>query len=378
MTKRNKDFFETRAIRSEVKTEIVRKYFWAWAKIITAQVQKRGGNRIAYVDLFAGKGRYDDGSKSTPLRILESAIRDKLISQMLVTVFNDRDRENATALRAEIERIPGITLLKHRPRVTNHEIDDTLADVLERSAKLPTLYFLDPWGYKGLSLKLIKAALRNWGSDCIFFFNYNRINAALSNPELAENMDVFFGKQRADRLRRELPGKQPAARQDLIIAELKHALSELGGKYSIEYLFKDNSGRKTSHFLIFTSKNVLGYSVMRDIMAGESSSNDEGVASFEFNPLDENEGPTQQTLWEQPSAVDDLATSLMKEFAGRRISVGELYRKHNIGRRIVFKNYQDAIKKLEADGRVQVNPPAAKRRRGNKLTLSEAVEVKFP
>ena len=28
---------------------------------------KRGGKKIAYIDLFAGPGRYKDGTKSTPL-----------------------------------------------------------------------------------------------------------------------------------------------------------------------------------------------------------------------------------------------------------------------------------------------------------------------
>jgi hypothetical protein len=191
-------------------------------------------------------------------------------------------------------------------------------------------------------------------------------------------MDVFFGKQRADRLRLELRGKEPAARQTLIIAELKHALKELGGQYSAEYCFKDDSGHKTSHFLIFTSKNVLGYRIMKEIMAGESSSNDEGVASFEFNPLDKEDSAKQGRLWGFPSAVDELGMSLLREFAGQTISVGEIYRKHNVGKRFVFKNYQDAIKRLEAESRVETNPAAHRRKRGNSVTLSETVEVTFP
>lgn len=378
MNRRKRDFFEIRTVRSQVKTEMVRKYFWAWAKIISAQVLKHGGEKIAYVDLFAGRGRYEDGSISTPLRILEATIRDKTIREMLITVFNDADHENVRALQNEIDHLPDINLLKHQPVIKNTEIDDNLTGMLDQTAGIPTLYFLDPWGYKGLSLNLIKAALKNWGSDCIFFFNYNRINAALSNPELAENMDVFFGKQRADRLRLELHDKEPAARQELIIAELKRALKELGGKYSAEYCFKDDSGHKTSHFLIFTSKNALGYQIMKQIMAGESTSNDEGVASFEFNPLDKEDRAEQGRLWASPSAVDELGLSLLREFAGQQISVGEIYRKHNVGKRFVFKNYQDAIKKLDTEGRVETNPPAHRRKRGNSVTLSETVQVTFP
>lgn len=53
------DFFEEQSEQSQVKAAIVSKYFWAWAKIIIA-VQQKGGRdqRIAYIDLFAGPGRY--------------------------------------------------------------------------------------------------------------------------------------------------------------------------------------------------------------------------------------------------------------------------------------------------------------------------------
>jgi three-Cys-motif partner protein len=378
MINRNRDFFEERSIRSEVKTEIVRKYFLAWAKIMVGQVKKKGGDKIGYVDLFAGRGRYNDGSPSTPLRILEGAIRDKDISQMLIAVFNDRDHDNAVSLKAEIGLLPNIKLLKYEPKVRNREIDDQLARILQRTATIPILYFLDPWGYKGLSLALLNAAIKSWGSDCIFFFNYNRINAALSNPVFTENMNSLFGAEGAHRLRRELHGKEPWQRQELIITELKRALARLGGRYSIEYCFKNDGGHKTSHFLIFTSKNVLGYNIMKQIMAGESSSNDHGVASFQFNPLDITDRPEQGTLFEPPNAVDDLASTLVKEYAGRKITVGEIYRKHNVGRRFILRNYQDAIKKLDADGRVRTNPPIDKRIRAHKVTLSETVEITFP
>jgi len=69
----NRFFDETRE-QSIIKGKIVSDYFWAWAKVITPTVKKSGTNRIAYIDLFAGPGRYRDGTKSTPLLILEKAI----------------------------------------------------------------------------------------------------------------------------------------------------------------------------------------------------------------------------------------------------------------------------------------------------------------
>ena len=77
-------FFEESQEQSAVKTAIVSKYFWSWAKVIMAQVRTRKDPKIAYLDLFAGPGRYKDGTQSTPLLILEKAIADAEMSQMLV------------------------------------------------------------------------------------------------------------------------------------------------------------------------------------------------------------------------------------------------------------------------------------------------------
>jgi three-Cys-motif partner protein len=68
-------FFDESTAQSRIKVTIVHAYFWAWVKVIVATQKKwKHENRIAYIDLFAGPGRYKDGTKSTPILILETAI----------------------------------------------------------------------------------------------------------------------------------------------------------------------------------------------------------------------------------------------------------------------------------------------------------------
>ena len=80
------NFFEEQSQQSQIKAAIVSKYFWAWGEDHHRLPQ--GGRRrtpeIAYIDLFAGPGRYKDGAKSTPLLILEQAIADPMFRENLV------------------------------------------------------------------------------------------------------------------------------------------------------------------------------------------------------------------------------------------------------------------------------------------------------
>lgn len=112
-------FFDESKEQSQIKTKIVSDYFFAWAKIIT-RVQH--SDRIAYIDLFAGPGRYKDGTISTPLLVLQKAIQDSVIAQRLVTLFNDLDSDATQSLETAIKSVPGIDKLKYAPRVINQEV----------------------------------------------------------------------------------------------------------------------------------------------------------------------------------------------------------------------------------------------------------------
>ena len=170
----NQDFFEERTQRSRIKMEIVEKYFLAWANVMLGNIKRnpqKGSGRIAYIDLFAGKGCYDDGTPSTPILVLSEALKNPEIAERLVTRFNDGNSEYAESLRSEISAIPGIEQMKYPPSVTNTEVSDEIAVIFEQMKFVPTLFFFDPWGYKGLSLKLLGAVIKDFGCDCIFFFN---------------------------------------------------------------------------------------------------------------------------------------------------------------------------------------------------------------
>jgi three-Cys-motif partner protein len=166
------NFFTEQKEQSLVKATIVEKYFVAWAKIMTSVVRDLPPDKqkIAYIDLFAGPGRYEDGSKSTPIKVLETAIKDSEISNMLITLFNDINRGNINSLQETINNINGINELKYKPLIMNEEVGENIVKQFENMKLIPTLFFVDPWGYKGLSLRLINSVVRNWGCDCIFFF----------------------------------------------------------------------------------------------------------------------------------------------------------------------------------------------------------------
>jgi three-Cys-motif partner protein len=365
-----KEFFDACNERSEVKAAVVSKYFWAWAKVVLPWA-KKGPNKIAYIDLFAGPGYYDDGTKSTPLLILERAINDPDMRDMLVTVFNDINSQATQSLKQAIRSLPGVEGLRYAPQVHDFEVGSEIVRILQGMHLVPTLLFVDPWGYKGLSLDLIGSVLKNWGSDCIFFFNYNRINMGLGNERVREHMDALFSETKAEELRAVLGRLRPAERELTIVTALVEALQEVGGQYVLPFRFTDHRGTRTSHHLIFVSKHVRGYEIMKEIMAKESSRMVQGVPTLEYNPVD-NRYPV---LFEFTRPLDDLTEMLLSKFAGQKLLMRQIYEKHQVGTPYIKRNYKYVLMQLEREGRIIADPPAEHRRQN---TFADQVQVVFP
>lgn len=366
----NQGFFDESREQSIIKASIVDKYFAFWFKVLNRHSQK-----VAYIDLFAGPGRYQDGTVSTPIKILTRAIETPDLRSKLVTLFNDKDQESVSNLRREIAGLPGIETLKYKPEVRNGEVGEKIVEVFEKMTLIPTLFFVDPWGYRGLSVRLVNSVVKNWGCDALFFFNYNRISMGISNPLVREHMEALFGSSRAEELAQQVEGLEPEVREATIVEALARALNDYGHRYVLPFRFRDARGTRTSHHLILVTKHILPYSVAKEIMAKESSQAEQGVPSFEFNPRVLNQG----LLFDLATPLDDLQDMLVKEFAGRTMSMVDVYDNHHIGRRFIKANYKDALNDLEEAGKITVVPPAHERQvRLGKRTMADTAKVTFP
>ena len=207
------------------------------------------------------------------------------------------------------------------------------------------------------------------------FFNYNRINMGLSNLVVEEPMSALFTEKRAANLRCRLETLSPLERELAIVEEIANALMELGAKYVLPFCFKNEHGTRTSHHLIFATKNFTGYKIMKDIMARQSSAADQGVPSFIYSPADRR----FPLLFELTHPLDDLETMLLRDFAGRSLSLQTIYEEHSVGKPYILKNYQDALRKLEHAGKIRTEPPAERRRKiGGEVSFGEKVTVTFP
>jgi three-Cys-motif partner protein len=348
------DFYDAQSEASLIKARIVSKYFEFWTKVIKGRVA-----RLAYIDLYCGPGVYRDGAQSTPVLILQKVVEDPVLCEKLVTIFNDVEPEHTEALARNISTIPGVERMKFKPQISTGEVDDAMAEVFAHTKMIPSFSFVDPFGYKGVSLKLLEGMLKDWGSDLVLFFSYNRINAALNNPAFEDHVEKLFGRERVERLRQMAKGMSANKREALVLEEFAEALKERGFHYVIPFTFKRPDMERTSHHLIFVTKNALAYGVMKEIMAKESSEFEQGVPSFGYaKALSEHETPL---LFQFDRPIEELGEMLLGHYAGRTLTMREVFEGHHVGRRYIERNYKAALLELEKEGKIIADPPAAKR-----------------
>jgi hypothetical protein len=261
--------------------------------------------------------------------------------------------------------------LKIKPQIHTGEVGENIINQFQSAKLVPTFLFVDPFGYKGLSLQLVNSVLKDWGCDCTFFFNYNRISMGLGNEAVEEHMDALFGKQRADSLREKfgMRNLSAAEREAFIVDEMKKALEEMGGKFVLPFRFRNPEGTRTTHHLFFVSKAFRGYEIMREVMY-KHSHKDVSLARFEYNPAD----ARWPSLFELVRPLGDLEDMLLTDCAGKTFLLRQLFESHSVGKPYVLKNYREILCRMEQEGKIRMEPPCPPRRKG---TIGEKVKIIF-
>jgi hypothetical protein len=247
-------------------------------------------------------------------------------------------------------------------------VDDHIADHLRGAELPPTLTFLDPFGYKGLTNQLIQSVLKDFGCEVIFFFNYNRVNAGISNDDVAEHMESLFDVADAVELRGWLVGLSPGQREQAVMALLEETLKKRGhARHVVQFTFLNDSGTRTTHRIVFATKNPLGAKIMKGVMAAAGGWENRGVPLYCYG------GPEPTPTLFDP--LQELEETLVEDLAGQTVTAGACYMAHGLDRPFTERNYKTLLKRLETRGLVTCRPPAALRKPN---TLADTVAVTFP
>ncbi|MGI8960792.1 MAG: three-Cys-motif partner protein TcmP [Bryobacteraceae bacterium] len=209
--------------------------------------------KIRYLELYSGPGSYRDGTRSTPLLVLDHIIKTPALRDAVELVFNDENSDFLSELEKHISETPDAETLRYKPVFRNRVVGRDIVPLIEQ-IDVPTLFFADPWGYQGVSMDLVEASLSHWGSDFMFFFNYNRINMNLSCEAMNGPINEFFRAELAQKLRETISRLRPAQREEAILKAMQGAIKELGAQVG-KFTYRSETGARPTHHLMCVSKS---------------------------------------------------------------------------------------------------------------------------
>lgn len=370
----NDVFFVDQSEQSAVKAHIVSSYFSAWSRVI-----QKWNTPMAYIDLFCGPGKYENDKPSAPLLVVQNTLANPALLNRMNFVFNDKDPNNISMLKQAISQIDENSKLKARVQYYNETVEQDFYNRLNIPANMPVLSFVDPFGYKGLTMNLINRLINNSGSDCIFFFNYNRINMALSsNTKFDEHLKSLFGDTRTAELKKRLAHQPPEQREPIVLNALIEALRENKSNYVLPFKFYSTEMLRTSHFIIFVTKHPVACKIMKQIMYSNSAKDSDDVATFSFeDSRNFGVGFEQLTIFDRP--IQSLRGDILRKYAGKAISVGSICNEIDcdFSSHFVSKNVKDVLKQLELEGKISVVGGRKQKYRSGKLNMPDGAVIQF-
>jgi len=194
------------------------------------------------------------------------------------------------------------------------------------------------------------------------------VNAGINNDSVEEHIGRLFDASDARVFRKEIEGLSPTRREDAVVNKLAEVIKRRYAKYVLRFRFMNDDASRTSHYLMFVTKDPTGASIMKDILGKESTVSMDGMPAHVCSPI-----PKASELTDLLDPVENLTTELAESFQGRTITVKQLYHEHGLERLVTKKQYKQALLRLETAGLVLTDP--AKR---IKNTMADHVRLRFP
>ncbi len=299
---------------TEAKHVILKKYLSAWLPILS-----RYNEKVFYIDGFAGPGEYSDGRDGSPIIAIKCALNHVLpLRATIFMLFIEKLKDRCSFLE---NKIAGMKISKKvDTQVVCGEFKDVISSILKNGKKkglnlVPSFVFIDPFGFGGIPLNLIKEIMENPKCEVLITFMYEEISRFLSLPTNEVHLNETLGTKEW----RSVPEGDAKKRLEFLHDLYKKQLESKEGaniKYVRSFKMK-NKFNKADYFLFFGTNSDVGLEKMKEAMWSIDKN-----GSFQFS--DATYKPFQGVLFEEKPNLLQLKKIIIEEFKNKDISSKEL------------------------------------------------------
>jgi three-Cys-motif partner protein len=355
-TVEEKKFWATQRPESRIKALLVSDYFPQYCRI----VDRGKGEGFTYVDLWAGRGQYDDGGLSTPLLLGDIIAQDANLKNKVRFVFNDLN--NIDILKKHFEERFGTTTFTKEPRWGNYDAENSpiIREYLNKKRdpkkiNNPALLFFDPFGYAGIDTKSLANFMKPWGNEIFLFLNVNRVIPALTNPKMIEHIAAMFPKFKSQVIAEVTTARSDEKKVSLLIKFLAEEFKAVIGNslHHCAFKFMEGEAHKTSHLIIHFTKHPKGYKLVKQVYYDYDNIGAVLSADGTFTFDAKKAYPTGILDFSMDDNHINLAEDLARQFAGTQLNAATLIDTHQSSAPYAPTHYVKALRRLVDLGRLE-------------------------
>jgi len=356
----SQEFFGELKEWSERKLKILEGYVDPFVKVLGKPVQQ-----VYYIDAFAGAGIYRNGEMGSAIRAAELALnyQNQGKPYRLKCINIESNKENFENLEANTADYGDLVLNLYGT------FSENLVQVLDETIGNPALFFLDPFGVKGIDWDLIKKVIhRGWASDIWIRFDelaIVRLDARFDDKDAGAQKSYAvlcktYGISNPTVLHTKLAGDSFTDRKriaaELYMQQLASEFEKVrrqgfAAKYPIRSIAEQDK-----YSLVFATGHIRGAIIASELVCGVEETYQREVEDYK------NSRPRQLSLFDKAPSEQEifqekvflLAESMWTACKGRKLSRPQVYAQvwaEWFGK-IRSKHFNDAIKLLQDDGRI--------------------------
>lgn len=354
----DRQFRKTWAIEphTEAKHRILASYLNAWFPIVS-----RGGfPRVIYIDGFAGPGTYADGQHGSPILALRSLAEQKIdLNSRFEFHFVEREPAVVCSLEASLAQLRQRGLIPASAEVHVHQemkfeeaYETELRPRLLRYPNAPVFALVDPFGWTGMPMRLIRDLLRRPHTEVLVNFMFEEINRFLAHEAQPGNFDALFGGTDW----RQCVSLTGVRRTRCIHDYYRDCLHSIGEAKFVRSFEMRNERNLTDYFLFFATNSLKGLAKMKEAMWRV----DPG-GYFSFSDATD---PAQTTLFGKEPDLELLRRLLLERFGGVEANRAQIEAFVVAETPFLASHYKPVLKRLEREGVIEVVQAPSGRKMG--------------
>ncbi len=334
---------------SAAKVELLGKYLENYLNVL---INVDFFSTLQFYDLFCGEGLYPDGKKGSPLIILDE-IRKILLKKGAKNIdcyFNDSDTTKIHKLDQVITTKNSDLRGQVQIETSSQDYTNILAKVITKTKtpKSKTFVFIDPYGYKNISINQIKSLLDSRKSEVLIWLPLNHIFRAKYNSK--EDAVSNFVEQLISR--EELEELSHNRINSWTFSEiLKDAFQRGVGKEYYVDNFRIKKDKSTLYCMYFFTSHIKGLEKMLaakwaiDADHGKGWHHEDTLVQMDLFSQSKDKG---DTFW-----ADNWRTKLKDFLACNTRTNGELY-EFTIRGGFLPKHTNQILKTWQDNGKISV------------------------